>query len=313
MKQLQPIRIKQKYHLGIEKKIQEYFDRIFYRPIIDAIKRHTKTAFLNSSNPVRDALNSGKIQYADGKFTGKFNASISKQLKEIGAKWSKKGYWVIKKNDLPAEIISAIVTSEDVFKKMNSDVVESVEKIQHKIIDFGQEYEKIIVEVDREFLKTVDGVEAIGVVPEITEQMKESIVKEYNDNMDKFIKNWTVENIKKLRGIVEKNSLAGYRAENLVKGIMKNRSVSMAKATFLAKQETSLFVSKLREERYKDVGVRRYRWSSSKDERVRDRHKDLDGKVFDWDNPPIVDDKGRRAHPGEDFGCRCVAIPQIGF
>jgi SPP1 gp7 family putative phage head morphogenesis protein len=51
-------------------------------------------------------------------------------------------------------------------------------------------------------------------------------------------------------------------------------------------------------------------WSTSHDRRVRDSHKELNGRVFTWDNPPIVDPaRGRRAHPGQDYGCRCVAVP----
>ena len=69
-------------------------------------------------------------------------------------------------------------------------------------------------------------------------------------------------------------------------------------------------VSKYRQIRYEDVGIRRYMWSTSGDVRVRHDHKELNGKIFYFDNPPITDKAtGARNNPGEDFGCRCVAIP----
>ena len=37
------------------------------------------------------------------------------------------------------------------------------------------------------------------------------------------------------------------------------------------------------------AGVRRYVWVSSRDERVRDRHRELNGKTFSWKDAPEVD------------------------
>ncbi|GAG93926.1 unnamed protein product, partial [marine sediment metagenome] len=70
------------------------------------------------------------------------------------------------------------------------------------------------------------------------------------------------------------------------------------------------FVSEYKQQRYLDIGITKYEWSTSNDERVRDDHKQLDGKIFSFKTPPVVDRRtGRRANPAEDFGCRCVAIP----
>jgi SPP1 gp7 family putative phage head morphogenesis protein len=58
--------------------------------------------------------------------------------------------------------------------------------------------------------------------------------------------------------------------------------------------------------------VTQYRWSTGRDERVRESHRDLEESVHSWDDPPVVDDKtGRRAHPGQDYQCRCVPIPMV--
>lgn len=44
-----------------------------------------------------------------------------------------------------------------------------------------------------------------------------------------------------------------------------------------------------------------YIWRTAGDGDVRPEHAAREGQVFDWSNPP----KG--GHPGEDYGCRCVA------
>ncbi len=46
-----------------------------------------------------------------------------------------------------------------------------------------------------------------------------------------------------------------------------------------------------------------YVWRTRSDGKVRDSHRANDGKIFSWDSPPAT------GHPGEDFGCRCVAEP----
>ncbi len=57
-------------------------------------------------------------------------------------------------------------------------------------------------------------------------------------------------------------------------------------------------------------GILEYRWSTSKDERVRHDHKALDTKIFSFASPPVTNLKtGARNNPGCDFGCRCIAIP----
>ena len=61
-----------------------------------------------------------------------------------------------------------------------------------------------------------------------------------------------------------------------------------------------------------DAGVEEYIWSDSGDGRVRESHHALNGKRFRWDDPPVVTPPGkpvRRCHPGQDYQCRCVALP----
>lgn len=62
---------------------------------------------------------------------------------------------------------------------------------------------------------------------------------------------------------------------------------------------------------HKQAGIDRYRWSTSKDGSVRDRHADLEGQIFSYDDPPVVNEQGDVGNPGEDYQCRCVPIPVL--
>ena len=158
---------------------------------------------------------------------------------------------------------------------------------------------------------------AIGlkVDPAIEATLRKTLV----ENMEISIKDWASEEIVRLRERVQQNALAGWRPDRLARQIAVERGISARKANFISSQETSLFVSNWREERAKQLGSTRYKWSTSHDARVRptrpgetNNHRVLNGRVFFWSDPPVVDSAtGRKCHPGQDFGCRCVAMPII--
>ena len=47
-----------------------------------------------------------------------------------------------------------------------------------------------------------------------------------------------------------------------------------------------------------------YTWMTSRDERVRPRHKELDGKEYEYGKPTGAEDG---LPPGQPIMCRCVA------
>jgi SPP1 gp7 family putative phage head morphogenesis protein len=65
--------------------------------------------------------------------------------------------------------------------------------------------------------------------------------------------------------------------------------------------------SELLQDLYVANGENSYVWTTMKDDRVRPSHADLEGGTFSWDAPPLEG----TLHPGEDFNCRCIAVPVI--
>lgn len=68
---------------------------------------------------------------------------------------------------------------------------------------------------------------------------------------------------------------------------------------------------------YDMFGIKRYVWRTRRDSVVRDCHKSFDGHIFKITEPPEIwymtkhgrVYTGRHCHPGEDYNCRCRAIP----
>lgn len=113
-----------------------------------------------------------------------------------------------------------------------------------------------------------------------------------------------------MQGIVEEGFLNGRSNRDIVRDIQERFGVSRNKARFYATDQLSKLNEDITHQQQTECGVEEYVWSSSRDQRVRERHAQLDGTKHRWDTPPIVDTKtGRRAHPGEDYRCRCVALP----
>ena len=143
-------------------------------------------------------------------------------------------------------------------------------------------------------------------------ELKDQIKAAYTTNLEKYIQQWSDEAILRLREKVEQNVREGYRAESLISIIRSEKGVSQRKARFLAKQETSLMTASYTEMRYKDIGINDYIWHCSLDERTRPDHRRLHGHLFRFDHPPITNTvTGAKNNPGEDYNCRCRAVPYL--
>ena len=114
----------------------------------------------------------------------------------------------------------------------------------------------------------------------------------------------------KMENIVLDGFRNGRPTSSIMKEIQKTYSVSKARARLIARDQIAKLNGELSRQQQLDAGVKEYIWSDSRDGRVRDSHRSLNGKRFSWNEPPIVDIKrGRRCHPGQDFQCRCVPLP----
>ena len=345
------LRNEESFYRDIEKVLNYIFYEIIYRPIVDILNEEIgdgwaekeaagvvrerelqKKADLREEirknkevipeglrnakdkTPLIKAILEGKVQYIDNHFEGKFTSSISKEIRQMGGKWdSRRKSWSIKGEKLTYDVQTAIGQVSDKMMRVSNRINQHLNKIEDSFKENPSfTLEKYFVDtIDKLDQRFEEGIANIVVAPVMTPEMKENLAAEYTNNMNLYIKGWMDESVVRLRKRVQRNAFDGYRSSKLVKEIEHDYQVSHNKARFLARQETSLLMSQFREERYKSAGVERYQWSTSGDQRVRPYHKRLDGRVFSWDNPPIVDESGRRAHPGQDFGCRCIAIPII--
>lgn len=102
------------------------------------------------------------------------------------------------------------------------------------------------------------------------------------------------------------------RASEIAKEIMRTEEVTNSRAVLIARTETARTATTLTQARAESIGADSYIWRTSGDGAVRSDHKKLNGKIFQWNDPPVADERsGERAHPGCIWNCRCFAEPII--
>lgn len=147
-----------------------------------------------------------------------------------------------------------------------------------------------------------------------------------------ILQQWVDDSVLKIKSIptntllsMEKIILAGFKngltIRDISKEIQETYDVSKHKAQAIARDQVGTLNAQITRRQQEDAGCEEYIWSDSDDSRVRDCHRALDGQTFRWDNPPEmwymtkkgIVYTGRRCNPGEDYACRCVAIPKFNI
>lgn len=310
MRQLPPLLLRDKYWRNIEAEIIRIWADLIFRPLLCDLKKPERE-IQNTASALLDAISQGTVWWQDGVFKGKYNSRISMALKALGATYNEPSKtWSLPRELIPVDIRFAQAHADARYNDLRHSMLRTMDEMNiesiNQISSIPDAYTDTIDWMEGDFQKTL---RAVTIEAKLTPSQRGTIAAEWGQNLDKYVKDFAAEKILEMRELVSTNAFAGRRSADLLDMLKDNYGVSQRKARFLARQETSLLLSKFREVRYRDIGAERYRWSTSHDERVRHDHHDLNDKIFRWDMPPVTNRKtGARNNPGEDFGCRCVAI-----
>jgi SPP1 gp7 family putative phage head morphogenesis protein len=289
--ELAPVREQSSDFDKLEKILLDLFRREIYLPILKELGANKDV--LQNANPTKslvDALQFGRIRFQRGKFTGKLTAEITKDLRALGAKWdSKAKAYSLPRGELPEDLKIAIAAADS---RMQA-TIKSIDARLAAIDSFAvQDNFKIAKFFDTTLWKTdqriKESFKKLVVGPDLTADQRK----------------------------ISENVLSGKRYENMEKVIRKSYGVTERKAKFLARQETGIMMAQFKKIRYTDAGIQKYKWRcvvGSPNHPVRKMHERLNGTTQFFSEPPITDNKGNRNNPGEDYNCRCTAIPIVTF
>lgn len=94
---------------------------------------------------------------------------------------------------------------------------------------------------------------------------------------------------------------AALAARWLAQGVPVTWGTAEGRLKTIARHQVTLLHAQVQKARAQQFGVREFVWRTQGDGRVRDEHRELDGRVFSYDDPPS------EGLPGEPVNCRCYA------
>lgn len=108
------------------------------------------------------------------------------------------------------------------------------------------------------------------------------------------------------------NSVNNFDREQMYKLAKQYQLISLRRARTIARDQTQKAVSDFTQARSQQLGFTHYRWVTSRDERVSQEHKHLEGRIYAYDNPTAYIDKNKNiGHPSQRVNCRCHAVSVI--
>lgn len=209
-----------------------------------------------------------------------------------------------------------------IFDAYTDEIFAAINRIVSKWT--SPEFENIAGTLSKEFINTADqvnrkrfnssmksvGLDVFGDSPELVDYIDASIF----DNT-RLIKSIPEQYLNNVQSIVMTNVRAGGRPASIAKSLLDQFDVTNNRAKMIARDQTAKINGDLTAKRQQNVGFEYFQWLDSDDQRVRRRHESIADKVtaygkgiYRWDNPPL-NEKGIPIIPGQDFQCRCVAIP----
>lgn len=334
MRTLPPQHLRRAYYADVERQLLDLFDEVIYRPVADLLAEaptNRARGVLSVGNAARDALREalaeGRVHYAAGVFSGDFNADIGRALREIGAEFDRgERVYRLAPEWVPQWVHLEAAAHEMRSRDLQQAILRRLDKVEREmdIIVAGEPVsaDGLVARVDAGWRESAA---SITVAPELGPEARRRLARAYSEQLRKPVMDFTREQVLGLRAAVARSAMRGVRAEETAQALKQLRGVGSRKAHFLARQETGLFMSAFRRARFEELGVRRYKWATAGDARVRPavgltgkarahsgNHRQLNGRVFRYDQPPVVDPHtGRRGNPGEDFNCRCVDLPVV--
>lgn len=143
-----------------------------------------------------------------------------------------------------------------------------------------------------------------------------------------MVEQWATTNISMIKslidGMIDKmaETIMEARAKrmpmkDMLKNVQKEYESGRMRARLMARDQMVKLNTQLTKAQQGEAGIDSYIWTTMHDKRVRACHRSFSGKVFKWDNPPEswyrtstgIVHTGKRYNPGEDYGCRCYALP----
>lgn len=144
--------------------------------------------------------------------------------------------------------------------------------------------------------------------------LPELIKAAVNENVN-LIKTIQADYFAKVRTAISSTILGENPEHNLAEQLQQLQGRTERRAQLLALDQTRKVYSAINSKRMQSAGIKKFEWiHSGGGAEPREDHIEMDGKVYRFDAPPIIDKRtGERGLPGDAVNCRCTMRPIFDF
>lgn len=302
---LKPINLRKKEIKKIYDSIKLFLKESLYNNITEIYKEHYKKSVYNTKQSILQLFKNEKLIVKNNVIYGDFNSYISKELRDLGLTYdkNKKGFIGIIPNDILKICEELKIKNKRFIYDLDDYLNTYLQNLENNIETINIDYSPMIEDYKEQLINSF---ERFNIKSSF---LTTDINNNYINNSKLFIKNMLFEETTKMRNELRELVEQGASNKSISQYLQDNYKMTQKRSLFIARQESSLLLSEYSKQQYLNNGIKKYIWSTSNDERVRKLHRELNNTIQEFDNPPIDDTNGKRHNPGENFNCRCVAIP----
>lgn len=220
-----------------------------------------------------------------------FNDQIKPQIAQFRAKNDSESY----RSDGSLDIIQRAI---DIIKGLSLGIFSTgtVQSIASRFVNSVNSLSKANVDSQAK----VKGVNPVQTETWLDDYIQTSIKENVN-----YISTIKDEYFSKIEAIILQGVKNGESIKSIRDQLVERIGMTQNRAKFIAVDQTGSIFGQMTAKRHQEIGVKKFKWSDSGDNRVRKKHRELNGNIYPYDDPPS------EGFPGTPFRCRCVAIPEF--
>lgn len=130
-----------------------------------------------------------------------------------------------------------------------------------------------------------------------------------------LIKSIPAQYLQQVEGAVMRSITTGNGLADLVPALEKYEGQTHRRARNIALDQTRKTYNSINRDRMQSLGLKKFMWHhSGGGAHPREDHVEMDGQVFRFDDPPVIDQRtGEKGIPGQAPNCKCTMSPVFDF
>jgi hypothetical protein len=303
-----------------------YFDEVFFSPIKEVLQQKPNYSKTTSFPHLISALKKGNVLYLlqrQGFTVNSGGEDLYVELNKIATYNKAERVYKVNYDTLPIEVKSIVATIQNEAESVSNAIQNilltgaSVLLAKNMRETFKPQLEKMAEIGTKDINKHTAKEVKEGIIPPLeTKDVFTNYYEGYANSTEIYIKDFSTEEIEKLRKKVANIRLQGGDVNSLRDVIADGRNITENRLKLIVRQETALANSTYETKRYTEAGMNFFKWvhPNPTKETARPHHVDWarqskeDKVLFDANNPPINPATGKPEMPSEPFNCTCYAV-----